>query len=80
MENLEGIKKIIAILEDINPDVDYTTCNALIDNQILDSFTILSIVAELQEEFDVYVTPMDIKPANFNSAQALWTMVQRLKA
>ena len=80
MENLEGIKKIIAILEDINPDVDYSTCTALIDNQILDSFAILSIVAELQEEFDVYVTPMDIKPANFNSAQALWTMVQRLKA
>ncbi|HZW49449.1 MAG TPA: acyl carrier protein [Bacillota bacterium] len=74
------MKKIIAILEDINPDVDYMTCNALIDNQVLDSFAILSIVAELQEEFDIYVTPMDIKPANFNSAQALWMMVLRLKA
>ncbi len=80
MENSEGIKKIIAILEDINPDVDYTTCTKLIDSQILDSFAILSIVAELQEEFDVYVTPMDIKPANFNSAQALWAMVERLRA
>ena len=41
---------------------------------------ILSIVGELEDEFDVSVTPADIIPENFNSAQALWAMVQRLQA
>ena len=40
-----------------------------------DSFAILSIVGELEDEFDVSVTPADILPENFNSAQALWAMV-----
>jgi len=80
VKNTEGLEKIIAILEDICPGVDYNSCQALIDHQIIDSFAILSIVAELTEEFDVYITPMDIKPSNFNSAKALWMMIERLKA
>ena len=80
MKKLEGLEKIIAILDEICPGVDYNSCQTLVDQQIIDSFAILSIVAELQDEFDVYITPMDIKPSNFNSAKALWIMVERLKA
>ena len=40
---------------------------------------ILSIVGELEEAFDIEITPVDIVPENFNSAQALWAMVQRLQ-
>ena len=74
------MEKLIEILEDIQPDADYETCTTLIDDGILDSFAILSIVGELEDEFDVSVTPADIIPENFNSAQALWAMVQRLQA
>ena len=51
----------------------------VIDDGILDSFAILSIVSELQDEFDITITPADIIPDNFNSAKALWDMVCRLK-
>jgi len=71
--------KLLEILEDIQPDADYQTCNTLIDDGILDSFAILSIVAELEETFGVSVSPADIVPENFNSAKALWAMVQRLQ-
>ena len=67
--------KLIEILEEIQPDADYETCETLID----DSFAILSIVSELQDEFDITITPADIVPENFNSAAALWEMVCRLK-
>lgn len=80
MKNQSNFEKIITILEDICPGVDYLTCKTLIDQQILDSFAILSIVAELQDAFDVYLTPMDIQPSNFNSAQALTDLVERKKA
>ncbi|MDO5338340.1 MAG: phosphopantetheine-binding protein [Eubacteriales bacterium] len=71
--------ELLEILEDIQPDVDYEVCETLIDDGILDSFAILSIVSELQDAFDISITPADIVPENFNSAQALWEMVCRLK-
>ena len=71
--------EIIQILEEIQPDGDYETCDTLIDDGILDSFAILSIVSELEDEFDIRSTPADIIPENFNSAAALYEMVQRLQ-
>lgn len=71
--------KLIEILEEICPDADYETCDTLIDDGILDSFAILSIVSEIQDEFDVTITPAEIIPENFNSAEALWSMIERLK-
>lgn len=74
------MEKLLEILEDIQPDADYETCTTLIDDGILDSFAILSIVAELEDTFGVQVTPAEIIPENFNSAQALWNTVQKLQA
>ena len=76
----EGTRRMLEILEDIQPDADYETCETLIDDGILDSFAILSIVSELQDEFGITITPADIIPENFNSAKALYAMVERLRA
>lgn len=73
------MEKLLEILEDIQPEVDFGNCETLIDDGVLDSFAILSIVAEIEEEFGVSVTPAEIIPDNFNSMQALWNMIQRLK-
>ena len=73
------MEKLLEILEDIQPDADFDTCETLIDDRVLDSFAILSIVSELQEEFGISITPADIIPENFNSAKALWAMVVRLQ-
>lgn len=74
------MEQLLEILEDIQPDADYETCETLIDDGILDSFAILSIVSELQDEFGITITPADIIPENFNSAKALNAMVERLRA
>lgn len=73
------MEQLIEILEDIQPDADYENCTTLIDDGILESFAILSIVGELEDEFDISITPAEIIPENFNSAKALWAMVQRLQ-
>ena len=78
-ERKQKMDKLIEILEEIKPGVDYETCVTLIDDGLLDSFAILSIVSELQDEFDISITPAEIVPENFNSAAALWEMVCRLK-
>lgn len=74
------MEKLQEILEEIQPDADYKNCTTLIDDGILDSFAILSIVGEIEDEFGVSVTPAEIVPENFNSMQALWDMIGRLKA
>lgn len=71
--------KLIEILEDIQPGVDFRNCDTLIEDGLLDSFAILSIVSELQDEFGISITPAEIIPENFNSAKVLWDMVCRLK-
>lgn len=73
------MEKLIEILEEVNPDVDYRTCTTLIDDGLLDSFAILEIVSEINDEFDVEVSAPDIVPENFNSAAALWKMIERLQ-
>ena len=72
--------ELLELLDDIKPTVDFRTCTGLIDDGYLDSFDILSIVSELNDAFGIEISPVDIIPENFNSAQALWDMVERLKA
>ena len=71
--------KLIEILEDIQPGVDFRNCDTLIEDGLLDSCALLSIVSELQDEVGLSITPAEIIPENFNSAKALWDMVCRLK-
>ena len=71
--------ELLELLEDIKPTVDFRTCTGLIDDGYLDSFDILSIVSELNDAFGIEISPVDIIPENFNSAQALWNMLERLK-
>ena len=70
--------KLIAILNELHPEVDFETENALIDDGILDSFDIVTIVAELDAAFGVQIPAEELIPGNFNSAEALFALVQRL--
>lgn len=73
------MEKLIEILEGLNPEVAYEKEDKLIDNRLLDSLTILSLIAEIEEEFDVTVPAVDIIPENFNSAKNIWELIQRLE-
>jgi len=70
--------ELLEILTDLHPDVDFETEEHLIDNVILDSFDIVSLISEIQEVFDVTITAENITPENFNSAKALYAVIQKL--
>jgi len=72
------MEKLLEILTDLHPDVDFETTSTLIDDGILDSFDIVTIVAEIDGEFDVQIPAEELIPENFNSAAALYALVQRL--
>ena len=73
------MERLIQILEDIQPAADYETCETLIDDHILDSMSIIALVAELEDEFDITIPTVEIIPANFNSAKAMFEMITRLQ-
>ena len=72
-------QELMDILTDLRPDVDFETETALIDDHILESFDIVSLVAALNDAFDIEIGAKDLVPENFNSAEAMMEMIQRLQ-
>lgn len=73
------MEDLFKVLERIKPGVDFKNNNSLIDDEILDSFDIVTLVAALDEKFDIQITAKDILPENFNSAEAMYKLIQRLE-
>ncbi|NLK75083.1 MAG: acyl carrier protein [Clostridiales bacterium] len=70
--------KVIEILSGLHPEIDFETCNTLIDDKIIDSFDIVTLISDLSDEFDITIPVEEIIPKNFNSAQAIYELVERL--
>ena len=71
--------KLLDILESIKPGVDYKNCKTLIDDHYLDSLSILSLIAEVEDSFDVVIPTVEIVPNNFNSVDAMYDLIKRLQ-
>ena len=72
------MEKLLAILTSLHPDVDFATTTDLVDEGILDSLDIVTLVTEIDAEFDVTIPAEEIVPENFNSAEALMALIDRL--
>ena len=73
------MEELIELLEEVRDDVDFAGCTDLIDGKVLSSFDIIQIISMIDDEYDVAIPATEIKPENFNSVQALYDMIQRLK-
>ncbi len=67
------------ILQELRPDVDFENETQLITNGVLDSFDIVALVGELNDEFDIEIKPNNLVPENFNSAKAMMAMIEKLQ-
>lgn len=72
-------EKVLEILKGVKKDVDYESATALIDDGVLDSFDIISIVSDLNEEFDVDIMPDELEPENFNTVDAIVALIKSLQ-
>ena len=73
------MEALLNILKELHPEVDFETCDTLIDDKILDSFDIISIITSVNTEYDVASPAEEIIPENFNSAEALYDLIERLQ-
>ena len=73
------MEKLLDILREIRPDVDFENEEALIDDGVLDSFDVVSIISEIDDRFGVQIRITELDPENFNSVQSIWDLIQSLK-
>ncbi|MBO4904509.1 MAG: acyl carrier protein [Lachnospiraceae bacterium] len=72
------MEKLIELLQDIRDDIDFETATDLVDGNILTSFDIIQIISAIDEEYDVSIPATAIIPANFNSAKAMFDLINKL--
>ncbi len=74
------LDKILEVLATLRPEVDFTENHRLIDDGILDSFDIVTLVGELNDAFDIEIGVEDLLPENFNSPAAMLRLIERLQS
>lgn len=70
-------EKLVKILKDINPDINYETETKLIDNGLFDSLEVMTIVTEIEERFHVEIDPDEVTAENFNSAEMMLKLINK---
>ena len=71
--------ELMELLEGIRPDIDFENEKALVTDRLLESFDIINLVSEINDEFDVKIKPAALVPENFDSVEAMWEMIERLQ-
>ena len=73
------MEELLRIMSEVRPDIDFETEDKRIDNEMLDSIDIVAIVTYVNDEFDIEINVNDLLPENFNSAKALYELIQKLQ-
>ena len=69
---------IIDILEELKPGIDVETEQGLVRRRVLDSLTIIALISELEDEFDITIPAVEIVADNFDSAESIHALIERL--
>ncbi len=72
-------ERILAILKDVRPDVDFETETGLISGEVLESLDLLTVITLLQDELEIEIDGQEISVENFDSLDAMVKMAERLK-
>ncbi|MBQ1907208.1 MAG: acyl carrier protein [Firmicutes bacterium] len=73
------MEELLEFLEGLNDSIDFETADDLVDGKRISSLDILAIISFIDDEYDIAVPAVEIVPKNFNSAQAIWDMIERLE-
>lgn len=73
------MEKLLKILTEVRPDIEFENEKKLMDEGVLDSFDVVSIISELNDAFDIHIRVNHLTPENFNSVEAIMTLVTTLQ-
>ena len=72
------MNELLTILRELHPDIDFATATGLVEDSVLTSLDIVTIVTEVADRLDLNIPAEEILPENFDSAAALWLLIHRL--
>lgn len=73
------MEQLFELLEEVKPDIDFKKETNLVDEGILDSLEIVALIVSIEEKFGITINPDDIDPDNFQSVEAMWGMIKKIK-
>lgn len=73
------MEELMELLEALKPEIDFETEKELIDDGLLESFDMITLIAEIEDQFGVEIPAEEIVPENFNSAEEIWSLITRVK-
>ena len=79
MKRREKIDTLMKILNEIDDSINWEKEKAVIDDRLLDSFGVITLVSELEDAFGIEIEASEMAAENFNSAEAMYQMILRLK-
>ncbi len=71
------METIMGILQEIRPDFDFSESRDFIEDGMLDSFDIVSLVSELEAAFDIVIDGLDIVPENFTDIEKIGRLIEK---
>jgi len=71
------MKSIADILGRIRPEFDFTASNDFIGDGMLDSFDVVTLVAELDRNYGISIQGVDIVPENFQNLQTIEALLRK---
>jgi acyl carrier protein len=78
-ERIQDMEELLEFLEGLNDSIDFESADDLVDGKRISSLDILAIISFIDDEYDIAVPAVEIVPKNFNSAKAIWEMIERLE-
>ena len=72
------MEELLSRLKELHEDVDFEAEENLVDDGILDSLDIVTLITEINDAFDISIPAEEIIPENFNSAAAIWSLIEKL--
>jgi phosphopantetheine attachment domain protein len=73
------MEELLEILKNVRPNVDFEHCEDLINSGTLDSMDMVMIMTQIMQKFDLSIPPEEMVPENFNSAKAMYRLIQKLE-
>lgn len=73
------MEELLEILKNVRPNVDFEHCEDLINSSTLDSMDMVMIMTQIMQKFDLSIPPEEMVPENFNSAKAMYQLIQKLE-
>jgi len=73
------MEELLELLSELKPEIDFKTEKSLIDDGLLESFDMITLIAEMEDRFEIEVPAEEIIPENFNTAEGIWMLLERIR-